>query len=65
MPGHEEEAGKALDEAIINRLRSPRAFYRSVRGALLPGTTILITQSGVGTSAGEPLTVMDAVFPQP
>ncbi len=65
LPGHEEEAGKALDEAIINRLRLPRAFYRAVRGALRPGTTILITQSPVGTSAGEPLTVMDAVVSQP
>jgi len=65
LPGHEEEAGKALDEAIINRLRLPRAFYQAVRAALRPGTTILITQSPVGTSAGEPLTVMDAVVPQP
>lgn len=65
LPGHEAEAGRALDEAVINRLRLPRAFYQAVRAALRPGTTILITQSAVGTSAGEPLTVMDAVVPQP
>lgn len=65
LPGHEEEGGNAIDEAIINRLRLPRAFYQAVRRALRPGTTILITQSPVGTSAGEPLTVMDAAVPQP
>ncbi len=65
LPGHEDEAGKALDEAVVNRLRLPQAFYLSVRAALRPGTTILITQSPVGTSAGEPITVMDAVVPHP
>lgn len=65
LPGHEEEAGRTLDEAVINRLRLPRDFYTAVRAALRPGTTILITQSPVGTSTGEPLTVMDAVVPQP
>lgn len=40
LPGHEEEAGRALDEAVINRLRLPRAFYEPVRAALRPGTTI-------------------------
>lgn len=65
LPGHEEEAGRTLDEAVINRLRLPRAFYESVRSALRPGTTILITQSQVGSSGGEPLTIMDAVVPLP
>lgn len=65
LPGHEEEAGRALDEAVINRLRLPCAFYEPVRAALRPGTTILITQSQVGTSGGEPLTIMDAVVPRP
>ncbi len=65
LPGHEEEAEHPLDEAVINRLRLPRGFYDAVRLALRPGTTILITQSRVGTSGGEPLTVMDAVVPQP
>lgn len=65
LPGHEEEAGRLLDEAVINRLRLPRGFYEAVQTALRPGTTILITQSPVGTSAGEPVTVMDAVVPRP
>jgi len=65
LPGHEEEAGRELDEAVINRLRLPRAFYEPVRAAHRPGTTIVITQSQVGTSSGEPLTIMDAVVPRP
>lgn len=65
LPGHEAEEGLALDEAVINRLRLPRQFYENVRQALTPGSTILITQAPVGTSAGEPLTVMDAIVPAP
>lgn len=65
LPGHEEDEGKAVDEAVINRLRLPRPFYESLKAALVPGTTILVTQSSVGTSPGEPLTIMDAVVPVP
>lgn len=65
LPGHEAEEGKTLDEAVINRLRLPKPFYEQVRAALRPGTTILITQSPVGRSTGEPLTVLDAVVPVP
>ena len=65
LPGHEEDEGKAVDEAVLNRLRLPRPFYESVKAALVPGPTILITQSPVGTSPGEPLTIMDAVVPLP
>ena len=45
--------------------RLPRGFYDAVRAARRPGTTILITQSRVGTSGGEPIAVMDAVVPRP
>lgn len=65
LPGHEEDEGRALDESVINRLRLPQPFYESVKAALMPGTTILITQSSVGTSPGEPMTIMDAVVPLP
>jgi hypothetical protein len=65
LPGHAEEEGHDLDESVINRLRLPRRFYEGVRGALQPGTTILITNSAVGTAPGEPLTVLDAVVPTP
>ena len=65
LPGHEDEEGRGLDEAVINRLRLPRDFYEAVRAALRPGTTILITQSSVGSGAGQPMTIVDAVVPQP
>ncbi|AQR74115.1 L,D-transpeptidase [Sphingomonas sp. LM7] len=65
LPGHEEEAGRAIDESVLNKVRMPRAFYRSVRGALARGTTILVTQSRVGASPGRKITIMDAVNPTP
>lgn len=65
LPGDEGEDGCPLDEAVVNRLRLPRAFYEAVKGALRPGATILITQSAVGTASDEPITVMDAVVPLP
>lgn len=66
LPGHETDAGRELDEATINRVRLPQQFYESVKAALEPGTTILVTQSGVGEdSTGKRLTIMDGVVPQP
>jgi hypothetical protein len=64
LPGHEEDAGRALDEATINRVRLPRPFLDAVKAALTPGTTILVTSSSVGASEGERITIMDAVAPQ-
>jgi hypothetical protein len=65
LPGHEEDAGRALDEATINRVRVPRRFYEALKTALVPGTTILVTNSSVGASEGEHITIMDAVAPTP
>ena len=66
LPGHAEDEGRELDEATINRLRLPRAFYEQVRGALKPGDTILITNSSVGNDGqARKITIMDAVVPHP
>lgn len=65
LPGHEAEEGAGLDEATINRLKLPRAFYAAVKVALRPGDTILITGSRVDAGGGAPLTIMDAVTPLP
>lgn len=66
LPGHDEDAGKQLDEATINRLRLPRQFHDLVRAQLKPGATILITQSSVGDDGRRGrITIMDAVVPQP
>ena len=65
LPGHEDDAGRDLDEATINRVRTPRIFYEAVKAALRPGTTILVTSSSVGASEGKRITIMDAVVPRP
>jgi hypothetical protein len=65
LPGHDEDAGRLLDEATINRLKLPRAFYEDVFAALRPGSTILITASSVGDDGrGEKLTILDSVSPK-
>jgi len=66
LPGHDADAGHELDEATINRVLMPRAFYQAVKAELRPGTTILVTMSGVGEgNSGERLTILDAVNPRP
>jgi hypothetical protein len=66
LPGHDEDAGKPLDESVLNRVRLPRPFYEAVKAALTPGATILVTQSSVGEGeAGRPLTILDSVSPAP
>lgn len=66
LPGHDEDAGRDLDEATINRLRLPRLFYDKLKAILVPGATVLITQSSVGDDGShEHITIMDAVAPLP
>lgn len=66
LRGHAEDAGRELDEATINRVHMPRAFYTALKAALKPGASILVTQSSVGGgSMGEKVTILDAVVPQP
>lgn len=65
LPGHGDDEGHEVDEAVLNRVRMPKRFYELVRGALKPGTTILVTNSRVGAKPLERLTIMDAVVPQP
>ena len=64
MTGHDEDDGKEVDEAILNRVRMPNAFYKKIKTLLVPGSTILVTNSRVGASVGERLTVVDAVAPE-
>ena len=65
LPGHAEDQGRLLDEATLNRVRMPRAFYAAVKAVLVPGSTILVTQSSVGEDTGRRVTIMDAVAPAP
>lgn len=61
MTGHEDEEGKALDEAELNRIRMPREFHDLVMAAVEPGATMLITNSRVGSGPRPHLTLVDAV----
>jgi hypothetical protein len=63
LPGHDEDKGKELDEATLNRVRLPKIFLDDVKAALQPGTTILITEASVGEDTGKRMTIMDAVPP--
>jgi len=66
LPGHTDDEGIAVDEAVLNRVRMPRQFYEDVKAALQPGATILVTRSSVGEGdTGERITIMDAVKPAP
>jgi L,D-transpeptidase catalytic domain len=65
LPGHDDDKGRELDEATLNRVHIPRGFYEAVHPALQPGTTILVTQSSVGVlTTGEHITILDSVVPQ-
>jgi hypothetical protein len=64
LPGHDDDKGRELDEAAINRVHLPCAFFEAVYPALQPGTTILVTQSSVGDQTGEHMTTLDSVVPK-
>ncbi len=61
--GHDEDKGKELDEAVLNRVRLPKAFLEDVKAQLEPGATILITEASVGEDTGKRMTIIDAVTP--
>jgi hypothetical protein len=64
LPGHDEDQGRVLDEAILNRVHMPRAFFEDVKAVLEPGATILVTQSSVGAlTTGQHITILDSVVP--
>ena len=64
LPGHDEDQGKMLDEATLNRVRLPKPFLADVKAQMAPGTTILITEASVGEDTGKRMTIIDAVAPE-
>jgi hypothetical protein len=65
LPGHDDDKGRELDEATLNRVHMPRGFYEAVHPTLQPGTTILVTQSSVGAlTSGQNVTILDSVSPK-
>jgi hypothetical protein len=64
LPGHDDDKGRELDEATLNRVHMPRGFFEAVSPVLQPGATILVTQSSVGAlTTGEHITILDSVVP--
>ena len=64
LPGHADDSGRLLDANTLSRVHMPRTFYEDLHAAITPGTTILVTQSSVGTdTTGQKLTIIDAVSP--
>lgn len=63
MAGHQDEEGQVLDDARLDRVHMPAAFYRKLDSVIGSGTTVLVTNSRVGARKFEKLTVIDAVPP--
>lgn len=65
LPGRADEGGRVADQATLDRVRMPRRFFDAVQTELQPGTTVLVTQSSVGTQAASgPVTILDGVSPK-
>ena len=61
VSGHEDEAGRVVDEATRNLVRIPRAFHEQVASILRPGTTLLVTQAPLRSGhTGASLTVLSS-----
>jgi hypothetical protein len=59
VPGHGGSNGTPVDPGILSEARFPAEFLSSLRGALQPGSTILVTQAAVlPQTTGKALTVM-------
>lgn len=59
VPGHDGEQGRPLDMAVMAKVRMPEGFRTALRGAIGPGSTVLVTQSPVlPHSTGRSLTVL-------
>lgn len=59
VSGHADEAGRAVDEAVRNRVDIPPEFYRKAVAILSPGATLLVTQASLSSGAtGTPLTIL-------
>jgi len=61
VSGHEDEAGRVVDEATRNLVRIPREFHEQVAPILRPGTTLLVTQAPLRSGQpGTSLTVLSS-----
>lgn len=63
VSGHEDEAGRVVDEATRNLVRIPREFHEQVVPILRPGTTLLVTQAPL--RSGQPGTGLTVISSSP
>lgn len=62
VAGHDDEDGKPVAEAVRNRVSIPPEFYARVAPVLVPGVTLLVTQSPLSAATtGTKLTVLSGV----
>ena len=47
MPGHYDEAGRALPHEAASRVSMPSAFAHAIQPLLVPGTTLFVTDAPI------------------
>jgi hypothetical protein len=61
IPGHGDEAGKVVDEALADRVAVPREFMEKLLPLLTPGSVLLATDESVSpASTGGKVEVIDS-----
>ncbi|MET0503842.1 MAG: L,D-transpeptidase [Luteibacter sp.] len=61
IPGHGDEAGKVVDEALVDRVAVPREFMEKLLPLLTPGSVLLATDESVQPSTtGGKVQVIDS-----
>ncbi|QEA16049.1 L,D-transpeptidase [Novosphingobium ginsenosidimutans] len=59
VPGHGGGSGQLLDIGVLDDLRMPHEFYTALRGVIVPGTTVLVTQAPIlRRNSGREMTIM-------
>lgn len=59
VPGHAGEAGKPADATILSHVDMPPPFAAALKSAIVPGSTILLTEAPVApATTGKVMTVM-------
>lgn len=61
IPGHGDEAGKVVDEALVDRVDVPREFMEKVLPLLSPGSVLLATDESIQpATTGPKVQVIDS-----
>ena len=61
IPGHGDEAGKVVDEALVDRVAVPREFMEKVLPLLAPGSVLLATDESIQpATTGPKVKVIDS-----